>query len=74
MGVLMRERGIVADALPEHSEGRHLDVVRYGSIEGLVTAMPKVRLLQQHTFSLKGQERQNRQMMQSMLSGWSRFG
>jgi len=44
------------------------------TIVTVVAAMPKVRLLQQHTFSLKGQERQNRQMTQSMLSGWSRFG
>jgi len=44
------------------------------TIVTVVAAMPKVRLLQQHTFSLKGQERQKRQMTQSTITGWSRFG
>jgi len=44
------------------------------TIVTVVAAMPTVRLLQQHTFSLKGQERQKRQMTQSILTGWSRFG
>jgi hypothetical protein len=44
------------------------------TIVTVVAAMPTVRLLQQHTFSLKAQERQKRQMTQSIHTGWSRFG
>lgn len=45
----------------------------YETLVAVVAAMPKMRLLQQHTFSPKKQERQNRQF-ETYGAGWSRFG
>ena len=44
----------------------------YETLVTVVAAMPKMRLLQQHTFSPKKQERQHQRFATHV--GWSRFG
>lgn len=44
------------------------------TIVAVVAAVPKVRYLQQHTFSPRKQERQMRQMRQFRSEGWTHFG